>query len=188
MTPHPTAKAMGSPPPTKSKAPGRAGSAPVARTLADLDDLDRAILKFLQADGRTTNALMSRSLGVSEPTIRNRINRLCGGGLVKVTAVINPRTNGFACDVLIGLECEQTAREPISTRLHAFDEVVYLGHVTGRYDLLVEMLFTDDAALFMFLNTELTQIAGITRVEILHVMKADRLDFDWRPNPTDGTS
>lgn len=174
--------------PTKQKAPGRAGSAPAARTLDDLDDLDRAILKFLQADGRTTNALMARSLGVSEPTIRNRINRLCGGGLVKVTAVINPQANGFACDVLIGLDCELTARDSISARLHVFDEVVYLGHVTGRYDLLVEMLFRDDAALFAFVNTELSQIPGITRVEILHVMKADRLDFDWRPNPTYGTS
>ena len=171
--------------PTNHKMTSRSGSAPVARDLDDLDDLDRSILRFLQEDGRTTNALMARELGVSEPTIRNRINRLCGGGLVKVTAVINPHAHGFACDVLIGLNCDLTARDVISASLSVFDEIVYLGHVTGRYDIVIEMLFPEDAALFAFVNKELTQISGITRAEILHVLKADRLDFDWRPHATD---
>jgi Lrp/AsnC family transcriptional regulator for asnA, asnC and gidA len=159
----------------------QAASPPAARTLDDLDELDRSILRCLQQDGRTSNASMARALGVSEPTIRNRISRLTAGGLVKVTAVVNPLTSGFACDVIIGLTCEPGSPLEVAHQLSRFEQMMYLGHTTGRYDMLIEMLFRNDAELFSFLTKDLPQINGITSTEIMHVIRAERVDFDWRP-------
>jgi Lrp/AsnC family transcriptional regulator, regulator for asnA, asnC and gidA len=157
-----------------------------ARTLDDLDDLDRSILRCLQEDGRTSNASMARAFGVSEPTVRNRISRLTAGGLVKVTAVVNPRTSGYACDVLIGLTCEPGRPLEVADQLGRFEQMMYLGHTTGRYDMLIEMLFRNDAELFSFLTKDLPQIDGITSTEIMHVLRAERVDFDWRPGAVGG--
>jgi Lrp/AsnC family transcriptional regulator for asnA, asnC and gidA len=151
------------------------------RTLDDLGDLDWSILRCLQEDGRTSNASMARAFGVSEPTVRNRISRLTGSGLVKVTAVVNPRTSGFACDVIIGLTCEPGRPLEVADQLGRFEQMMYLGHTTGRYDMLIEMLFRNDAELFSFLTKDLPQIDGIIATEIMHVLRAERMDFDWRP-------
>jgi Lrp/AsnC family transcriptional regulator for asnA, asnC and gidA len=151
-----------------------------ARTLDDLGDLDWSILRCLQEDGRTSNASMARAFGVSEPTVRNRISRLTAGGLVKVTAVVNPRTSGFACDVIIGLTCEPGKPLKVADQLGRFEQTMYLGHTTGRYDMLIEMLFRNDAELFSFLTKDLPQIDGIIGTEIMHVLRAARVDFDRR--------
>jgi Lrp/AsnC family transcriptional regulator, regulator for asnA, asnC and gidA len=156
-------------------------SSPSARTLDDLSDLDWSILRCLQQDGRTSNASMARAFGVSEPTVRNRISRLTAGGLVKVTAVVNPRTSGFACDVIIGLTCEPGRPLDVADQFDRFEQMMYLGHTTGRYDMLIEMLFRNDAELFSFLTKDLPQIDGIIGTEIMHVLRAERVDFDWRP-------
>jgi Lrp/AsnC family transcriptional regulator, regulator for asnA, asnC and gidA len=156
-------------------------SSSAARTLDDLGDLDRSILRCLQEDGRTSNASMARAFGVSEPTVRNRISRLTAGGLVKVTAVVNPRTSGFACDVIIGLTCEPGRRLEVADQFGSFEQMMYLGHTTGRYDMLIELLFRNDAELFSFLTKDLPEIDGIIGTEIMHVLRAERVDFDWRP-------
>jgi len=76
------------------------------RVLDDLDAIDLAIVRLLQDQGRTTNAHIARTLGVSEPTVRKRIDRLMADEIIKVVAVLNPRKTGYATDVLVGISVE----------------------------------------------------------------------------------
>jgi Lrp/AsnC family transcriptional regulator for asnA, asnC and gidA len=160
----------------------RQRSIPTGATLSfdDLDGLDRGILRFLQADGRANNAQMARELGTSEPTVRKRISRMLENHLMKVTAILNPHAHGFACDVLIGLGCSPGSAEAIADTVSSVQNVLYIGHLTGRYDLLLEILFHDDSDLYEFLSKELYVLPGVESVEIMHVIKAGRVDFDWR--------
>lgn len=49
-----------------------------------LDDVDRGILRALQRDARNTTAQeMAEAVGVSASTVRNRIDRLEGSGVVQ---------------------------------------------------------------------------------------------------------
>ena len=52
----------------------RWGQAPLGTT--ELDDLDRRILKLLRPNARRSYASIARAIGVSEPTVRNRVDRL----------------------------------------------------------------------------------------------------------------
>src|SRR5206468_3122555 len=54
-----------------------------------LDGLDLSIIEILEHDGRTSNRKVSRSLGVSEGTVRTRIKRLQAEGLLRIIAVRN---------------------------------------------------------------------------------------------------
>lgn len=150
------------------------------RTLDDLDWLDLAILRQLQEQGRTPNAQIARSLGVSEPTVRKRIDRMTGDGIIKVVAVLDPRKTHYATDVLIGIRCEPGHLLHVGEALAAMDHCVYLGYTTGRYDILVEFLFRDDVALFDFLERELPALGGIVGTETSHVLRTGQINYDWK--------
>lgn len=150
------------------------------RVLDDLDELDIAIIRLLQEQGRTPNAQIARRLGVSEPTVRKRIDRMFQDEIIKVVALLNPRKTGYATDVLIGIRAEPGRLLEVGRRLSDHDQVVYLGYTTGRYDILLEMLFRDDEALFEFLHRELPSLGGIVSTETYHVLRTEKINYDWK--------
>lgn len=151
-----------------------------ARTLNDLDATDVAILRLLEADGRTPTAQIARALGISEPTVRKRMDRLFEEDIIKVVAVFNPRKTGYATDVLIMIRVAPGKLQAVGQALAVLDRVVYLGYTTGRHDIVVEALFPDDQALFKFLEEELPALDGIVATETAHVLRADKINYDWK--------
>lgn len=150
------------------------------RVLDDLDATDFAIVELLQEQGRTTNAHIARLLGVSEPTVRKRIDRLVQDEIIKVVAVLNPRKTGYQTDVLIGIRVVPGGLLDVGEALSKREEVVYLGYTTGRHDILVEMLFRDDEALFEFLNRDVRTLGPIVSTETYHVLKTGKINYDWK--------
>ncbi len=150
------------------------------RMLDDLDAIDIAIVRLLQEQGRTTNAHIARQLGVSEPTIRKRIDRLVQDEIIKVVAVLNPRKTGYQTDVLVGIRVQPGSLLVVGEALSRVEEVVYLGYTTGRHDILVEMLFRDDDALFEFLNGRLPSLGPIVSTETYHVLRTGKINYDWK--------
>lgn len=150
------------------------------RMLDDLDATDIAILRLLEEDGRTPTAQIARVLGISEPTVRKRIDRMFRDEIIKVVAVPNPRKTGYASDVLIGIRVEPGKLRKVGQALSKLDHVVYLGYTTGRHDILVEMLFRDDERLFRFLEQELPALGGIVSTETSHILRAEKINYDWK--------
>jgi Lrp/AsnC family transcriptional regulator for asnA, asnC and gidA len=150
------------------------------RTLNDLDATDVAVLRRLQENGRLPNARIARELGLSEPTVRKRIERMMQDDIIKVVAVINPRKTSYASDVLIGMRTETGRMFEVGEKLAQNDRVVYLGYLAGRFDILAEMLFRNDADLFEFLNNEVPRLGGVTSTETSHVLRTGRINYDWK--------
>jgi len=61
-----------------------------------LDAVDRQIISLLQQDGRTSNVEVASQVGVSEATVRKRLDRLLDEGVVRITAVPNATKVGFS--------------------------------------------------------------------------------------------
>jgi Lrp/AsnC family transcriptional regulator, regulator for asnA, asnC and gidA len=150
------------------------------RTLTDLDRTDIAILRLLEQDGRTPTAQIARTLGISEPTVRKRMDRLFEDDIIKVVAVFNPRKTGYATDVLIMIRVAPGRLQAVGQALAALDHVVYLGYTTGRHDIVVEALFADDEALFQFLEEELPTLDGVVGTETAHVLRTEKINYDWK--------
>ena len=149
------------------------------RTLSSLDSVDRAIVRMLQKDGRVSNAAIAREVGVSEPTVRKRIDRLIHEQILKVAAILNPHKTGYSCNVLIALRTRSEKRFDVGDQLARMERIVYLAHTTGRYDILAEGLFHDDDDLLRFYKDELSQIDGIVSIETSHVLQSVRVDYEW---------
>ena len=60
-----------------------------------LDQLDCQMIELLQKDGRISNTDIAKQIGMSEATVRTRLNRLIQEEFIQIVAVSNPIKLGF---------------------------------------------------------------------------------------------
>jgi Lrp/AsnC family transcriptional regulator for asnA, asnC and gidA len=152
----------------------------VAVTTKDLDVLDRRIIDQLQEDGRRSNVAIARALGVTETTIRHRIDRLIANGFIRIAAVIDPRKTPYLTDAMIWIRLERGHAREAGEHLAALPNVVYVAYTAGRYDMLIEALFESDEQLFEFLTGTLAKIPGVLQNETYHVLQTVKINYDWK--------
>lgn len=143
-----------------------------------LDDTAKAIIRALQRDGRTPYATIAREVGLSEAAVRQRVQRLLDSDLLQVVAVTNPLQVGFTRQAMVGITTSGNS-ERVAERVGALDEVVYLVTTTGRFDLLVEVVCTDDEHLLTLLHEQIRTIRGVTGTETFNILKLNKQRYDW---------
>ncbi len=146
----------------------------------DIDEIDRKIIRLLQENGRRTNADIARSIKMSEATVKNRIDKLIENGIVRVLAVLNPKTLGFLANALLGIRVLPGNLEKVGDSLASINEVVYLGYVTGRYDILIEVLLRDPDEFFDFISNHVHKISGIVSTETFYIMRTQKINYEWK--------
>ncbi len=137
------------------------------------DDLNRSIIKMLQDDGRLPYKDVARVLKVSEGTIRNRVQSMKKSGALKIVALADPMAIRYKADAMVGIKVATpgTPRE-VAERLAQHAEVVYVLWVSGRYDLLIEVVCETSESFQSFLedhcfgNKDIDQIEVMTGIEM----------------------
>jgi Lrp/AsnC family transcriptional regulator for asnA, asnC and gidA len=155
----------------------RQGSMPYGSLV--LDELDRRVMKLLRHDGRLTYAQIARTVGVSEPTVRKRIDRLVHAGAIMIMARVNPAPIGFPIDAFIGVRAVRGRVKEVGCKLAAMENVAYVAYLAGSFDILIEAFLPDTEGLFKFLNEDLEAIDGISATETWHVMRTEKFFYNW---------
>jgi Lrp/AsnC family transcriptional regulator, regulator for asnA, asnC and gidA len=145
-----------------------------------LDHLDRRIVALVQEDGRIPNLEMARQLGVTEGTVRKRLERLIADGFVRVTAVADPTMFGYHIHTMIGIQSEPGHGPEVAANLSTMPEVLAVYLTSGSYDLLVEAALPSNEELLAFLNERLGAIPGVRRSEAYHILKVLKRARDWQ--------
>jgi Lrp/AsnC family transcriptional regulator, regulator for asnA, asnC and gidA len=130
-----------------------------------LDDIDRYIIEALRQDGRTPFATIAQRLNVSPGMIRVRYNRLLELGIVKVAAITNPLRMGFKTMAMVGIRTNGDQMLTVAEKVAEFEEVIYLIVVSGRFDILCEVVCRDHAHLLQFLTEKLYKVDGVRESE-----------------------
>ena len=151
-----------------------------ARTL---DCLDRNMVALVQQDGRMPSIEMARKLGVTEGTVRKRLERLIADGFVRVTAVADPGLFGYSVHTIIGIQTDPAAAPDVAANLAEMPEVLAVYLTSGSYDVLVEAALPSNEALLSFLSSHLGTVPGVRRSEAYHVLKVLKRARDWRVPP-----
>ncbi|MBP92484.1 MAG: AsnC family transcriptional regulator, partial [Acidimicrobiaceae bacterium] len=68
-----------------------------------LDDVDKAIIRELQIDGRIPFARLSPKVGLSQAAVRQRVKRLTERGVMQVVAVTDPLSLGLSTQAMVGI-------------------------------------------------------------------------------------
>ena len=144
-----------------------------------LDDLDKAIIRCLQLDGRRPYAQIGRELKVPEATVRQRAERLINRRVVQVVGVTDPLAMGFQQPALIGIKVDAAKLEHIAEKIAELDEVTYLVVTAGRFDLMCEVVCRDNEHLLRVLTEDLAKIRGINSTETLVELRFVKETYQW---------
>ncbi|MBB2948646.1 Lrp/AsnC family transcriptional regulator for asnA, asnC and gidA [Actinoplanes lutulentus] len=143
-----------------------------------LDEINKQIIEHLQRDGRMSYATLAKTIGLSEAAVRQRVQRLLDNDLMQIVAVTDPLTLGFARQAMVGLRVTGDLRA-IADEIAEIPEVDYVVICAGRYDLLVELVCTDDAHLLDLLNEKIRTVKGVTSADTFMYLKLAKQTYAW---------
>lgn len=148
-----------------------------------VDTLNREIVRMLQDDGRMPFAEIAQALDVSEGTIRNRVNAMKQNGQLQIVAIADPRAIEYRTDAMLGLKINSnTTPAAVADRLGALPEVVYILWLSGRYDLLVEVVTDEHDQLLEFLEHHIHSQPDIVDAETMTGLKNFKNQFLLKRN------
>ncbi len=154
-----------------------------------MDALDRDVLLALQADGRMSNLALARSLGLSPSAMLGRVRRLERSGAIRgYRALLDPAALGISVRAFVFAQLREHSEDSIK----AFEEgirqvpgVRACYHVTGQFDMVVELALRDLDHLSQLIRVDLARIPGVMKLETMLVMAESVTDQGWPFAPQD---
>jgi Lrp/AsnC family transcriptional regulator, regulator for asnA, asnC and gidA len=143
-----------------------------------LDNIDKAIIRELQLDGRTPYAKLGPAVGLSQAAVRQRVQRLIENGVMQVVAVTDPLMLGFNLEAMIGVEVDGDLRA-VASKLAEFANVDYVVVVTGRFDLVLEVVCRDHEELLHIINDVIRAIPGVRATETFTYLHLEKQTYSW---------
>ncbi|MEV5707436.1 Lrp/AsnC family transcriptional regulator [Actinoallomurus sp. NPDC052274] len=137
--------------------PGTAG-----RSAAPLDDVDRAILRELESDGRLSMRTLAERVSVSRSNVYARVERLVAEGVITgFTARIDPVRTGLGTAAYVLLTIEQHSWREVTARLRDVPYIEHLAFVGGDVDLVMLVRTPDNVTLRDVVLARIHTLPGI---------------------------
>lgn len=130
-----------------------------------VDDLDNQIIEILSLDGRMSNASIARNLGVSEGTIRRRLNILKDEGIINVKVVLNPNYLASETEAIIGIQVDLSVIREVVLKLNEINEVRWVNITSGSFDIFVNVSTKSLSDLLVLLQNKIGKIDGVKKIE-----------------------
>jgi Lrp/AsnC family leucine-responsive transcriptional regulator len=131
-----------------------------------IDEIDRQIIKALNANGRISYTDLAKDIGLSRVAIQARINTLIEEGVIeRFTAVLNPEKIGITVSAFFNVEVEPKCLKEVADTLAEDPAVTSLYHMTGPSKLHMHGLFANNKEMETFLNEKLYKLPGIMSVD-----------------------
>jgi Lrp/AsnC family transcriptional regulator for asnA, asnC and gidA len=143
-----------------------------------IDEIDKAIVRELQLDGRLPYAKLGPRVGLSQAAVRQRVQRLIENGVMQVVAVTDPLTLGFGLQAMVGVEVDGDLRA-VAAKLAKVDEVSYVVVTSGRFDLLVEVVCRDNEELLTIVNDVIRALPGVRTAETFTYLHLEKQTYSW---------
>ncbi len=131
-----------------------------------LDKVDKAIVRHLAVDARTSNRQIAQQLGVTEGTVRARIKRMEEDKQINITAVTNIDRFRGAAVAYIWIEVEHSGQtRALVDKLAAMKKIGFVGMMMGRFDILAITMVRNTEHLSEFVHNHISNLPGVRRTE-----------------------
>ncbi len=144
-----------------------------------MDKKDRAIISFLQYDGRTPYTKIANELGITEGSVRRRVKRLVESGQLQIVGIVDPKEMGWNEAGMIGINVQANRITEVADAIAQLPEVSYLFQAAGEFDLFAEVYCKDRDHFVSFLNEKLQKIPGVNRTQSFLILKMHKLSYRW---------
>jgi Lrp/AsnC family leucine-responsive transcriptional regulator len=139
--------------------------------IAEFDATDRAILELLQENCKQPMAAIGQKVGLSPPSVVERIHKLEEAGVVTgYVALVDARRLGKDVTAFIGVFTDQPRSiANIEQQLTVIDDVLECHHVTGAHTLMLKVKAENTGALEALIE-RIRALEGVSRTETMVVL------------------
>jgi len=139
-----------------------------------LDEVDVQLLALLQQDGRITNADLAKKVGLSPPSVLQRVRVLEKAGLIKgYFGLLDAEKLGLRITALAMISLSLHQEQPIERfrrSINEIPEVLECYHVSGEFDFLLKIVVKDIRAYEQLIRERMSKIKGIQQIKTSFVL------------------
>ncbi len=137
----------------------------------ELDAIDFQILNALQEHCRTSLVKLGEQVGLSAPSVIERVKKLEDSGIIKgYHAIVDAKRLGKDITAFIGVSVSHPRMlEEFERTVAELNDVLECHHVTGQHTLLLKVK-TDNTSALERLISAIRSIAGVDRTETMVVL------------------
>jgi len=143
------------------------------------DSVDCQMIELLQKDGRISNTDIAKKIGISEATVRTRLNRLIEEEYIQIVAVSNPIKLGFKIVGILRIQVDIDKIESVTKELSKFQSIWFVVHTTGGSDIYTEFVAKSLDELNDLIFNKIYKIKGVVRTETSLILKYIKRRYDW---------
>ncbi|HVP04920.1 MAG TPA: Lrp/AsnC family transcriptional regulator [Dehalococcoidia bacterium] len=107
---------------------------------SDLDFIDLKILEILQRDGRASHSAIAEAVGLSQPSVHERVKKLEQRGVIKgYAALVDPEALGLDVLAYISVRLSDYKPDDIANAVAGIPEVLETHHIAGEECFIVKV-------------------------------------------------
>lgn len=146
-----------------------------------VDEIDRAIVGCLRANGRATNQQIASKLGLTAATVSTRIRRMEEADKLRVVAVSDFSAHGYNVLMEVAVEVDGRPASEVAQELAQFPEVFAAHLVTGRYDIDMLVVLREFGELPALVLEKFSQVKGVRSMVPAIAIDVLKYRFDIAP-------
>ena len=142
---------------------------------AHLDEMDAAILRTLQRQGRITHAELSEKVNLSPSACHRRVQRLEAAGVIRdYVALLQPRAVGRVTTVFVEIKLEGQSDETLDVFEKAValvEDVLECHLMAGSADYLLKVVARDSEDFARIHRQHLARLPGVAQMQSSFALK-----------------
>ncbi|MDM5176844.1 MULTISPECIES: Lrp/AsnC family transcriptional regulator [Massilia] len=152
---------------------------------AELDEIDRKILRELRRDGRISNTQLAEKIGLSASPCWNRVRQMEEAGVIEgYTVLLSQKALGVPDTVMIEVTLDRhddDTFERFGQALADMPEVLEAYLLTGEYDYLIKVAVAGTAGYEEFLRRRLYKLPGLRHSRSTFVLRVMKRSYSPEP-------
>ena len=143
-----------------------------------IDATDMKIIRLLQSNGRMANTEIAKKTGISETTVRYRLQRLFQEDYVQVVAMVNPLKLGFGIEGSVRIKADIKSIHHVTDELKKINSLYFIGRIMGKYDFDTEYYVRSTTELKELMDA-INAIDGVVETDVATILEyiKERYDF-----------
>ena len=146
--------------------------------LMEIDDTNIRILRHLK-DGRKSFKLIADDLSITENTVRSRVNKLIDEGILKFSGMVQVDVLDGHNLLYLGVKLKSMELQKKAEEFSRLRGVVSAAIVTGRYDIILQVLLGPGYSLLEFITEQVARVQEVQTVESYIVYKGYNLKVPY---------
>lgn len=137
-----------------------------------LDSKDRRILALVQRDGKMSQSLIAKHVGLSTAAVNERLKKLEQAGVIRrFAAQVDAQALGMQVAAFIEVFIEHPRfEEGVLKRILELDEIQECHHITGEFSLLLKVRVRDMETLQKLILSQLNGVEGVRQTRTVMVL------------------